>query len=265
MGLNLTSAEINSIFPVIGISAFPGGVIVRRQNLNQKLARIHTIKRGKITMVSKRSLNKLALLVRSSGIEWRSVMTLTYGLNYPNSGRVVKRHLNAFLVAAKREFGPFSYFWVVEFQSRGAPHLHMATTLDPPDYLQRSRFAHIWTRLAFPDWSYQELFKTDWGSFEPGEVVNCRVLGYHVHSHISAWERVRGTDGMSRYMAKYANKLRQNKCLSRFKTLAVFGEIRVMLNFLKVKSFLAQIQKFGKFWHGVGVMFLPGLFCRKSF
>lgn len=222
MGLNLTSEEINSIFPVIGISAFPGGVIIRRQNLNQRLARIHTIKRGKITVVSKRSLNKLALLVRSSDIRWLSVMTLTYGLNYPNSGRVVKRDLNAFLVAAKREFGLFSYFWVVEFQSRGAPHLHMATTLEAPDYLQRSRFAHIWTRLAFPDWSYQELHLTGWGSYEPGDVVNCRVLGYHVHSHVSAWERVRGEDGMSRYMAKYANKLRQKQVPESFQDIGRF-------------------------------------------
>jgi hypothetical protein len=211
MPLNLSSEEINSIFPVIGITVFPGGIVIRRQNLNQKLARLHKIERGKITVVSKRSLNKLALTVRSCGVNFSSVMTLSYGLNYPHSGRVAKRHLNAFLVGAKREFGPFDYFWVLEFQKRGAVHFHIATTLPEPDYLQRSAFAHIWTRIAFPDWSYSELLKDSTKPFYAGETVNARQLGYLVHVHVKAWEKVRSDDGMSRYLAKYANKLRQKE------------------------------------------------------
>lgn len=136
-------------------------------------------------------------------------MTLTYGVNYPMSGRLAKRHLNAFLVAAKREFGPFEYFWVLEFQARGAVHFHLATTLPAPDELQRHAFAKIWVRLTVPvNWEYSQLVEKN-GQFYAGQTMGLFLGCYSVHSHPRAWEGVRKDDGMQRYLAKYANKLRQ--------------------------------------------------------
>lgn len=127
-----TPEQINSIFPVIGLIAFHGGIVVRRGcnvNLNR---RNYSHERKKIYMVSKRSLARLALLVRGSGVQFTSLMTLTYGANYPLSGRIAKKHLNHFLINAKRNFGTFEHIWVLEFQERGAVHFHIACTLPPP-------------------------------------------------------------------------------------------------------------------------------------
>lgn len=209
--LNLSQEDINLYFPVIGLTVYPGGVVVERTcslDLNQIR---HTHLRGVIAMLSKRSLNRLALLVRSCGVKFTSVITLTYGLNYPMSGKIAKKHLNAFLVAARREWGPFEYFWVCEFQSRGAVHFHLATTLPSPDYLQRDSFASIWARISTPDWLYCRLEDKP---LTEGEIFDGRLMSVsvrNVHVHYKAWEKVRSDDGMGRYLAKYANKLRQKK------------------------------------------------------
>lgn len=207
--LNLTSEEINSIFPVIGLIVYPGGVVIRRSSTLNLNERRKILGRGDIIVLSKRSLNRLALLVRSSGVEWRSVWTLTYGCNFPVSGKTAKKHLNAFLVAARREFGPFEYFWVLEFQQRGAVHFHIATTLPEGIYPERYLLAKVWGRISQEgDWEYCPL--NHGGRVNKGEIVlSTRQAVESVHEHPLAWERVREKDGMSRYLAKYANKLRQ--------------------------------------------------------
>jgi len=209
--LNLTPEQINSTFPVIGITAYPGGIVIRRScNLTYVGVR-HSHLRGEIALLSKRSLNRLALLVRSSGIKWGSLMTLTYGVNYPHNGRVAKKHLNAFLVAARREFGPFEYFWVLEFQERGAVHFHIATTLPEPDIFQREAFAHIWARISQEgDWPYLPV-SPETGCVYHDLLRYTRSACYSVHVHPKSWEKVKSDDGMGRYLAKYANKLKQKE------------------------------------------------------
>jgi len=209
--LNMTPEQINSIFPVIGIIAYPGGIVIRR-SCNLTLSQVrHSHERGIIALLSKRSLNRLALLVRSSGIKWGSVMTLTYGVNYPLSGKIAKKHLNKFLIYARRKFGDFDYFWVLEFQLRGAVHFHIATTLPEPDLAQIQVFAKLWADISQEgQWSYCKWTnspETDWTIPVQQTYWNC----YQVHAHYKAWEKVREQDGMSRYLAKYANKLRQKQ------------------------------------------------------
>jgi len=202
---------LNLLFPVSGLVVYPGGIVIKRSCNLIQLGGRHAHIRAEVTMLSKRSLNRLALLVRSSGIKWRSVWTLTYGVNYPMSGKVAKRNLNAFLVATRREFGPYDYFWVLEFQHRGAVHFHIATTLGEPDIFQRANFARIWARIAQPeDWSYCT-WPLNPKSRSPSRVLSTRQAVEHVHGHQKAWEIVREHDGMSRYLAKYANKLRQKE------------------------------------------------------
>ena len=220
--INLTSDQLNSYFPVVGIVCYPGGIIVRRQNgLNLRhITWEH--KREGIKLLSKRSLIRLALLVRSSGIRWQSVWTLTYGPNYPLSGKTAKRNLNAFLVAAKREFGPFEYFWVLEFQKRGAVHFHIATTLPEPDVFQRASFARIWARIAQPgDWHYCS-WPLNPKARSHSQVLGTRQAVERVHSHQKSWEIVREQDGMSRYLAKYANKLRQKEVPAWYRNVGRF-------------------------------------------
>jgi hypothetical protein len=52
-------------------------------------------------------------------------------------GRVVKRHLGAFFKAWERTIGPAACVWKLEFQARGAPHVHLY--LMCPDQVMWSR------------------------------------------------------------------------------------------------------------------------------
>lgn len=206
-----TSEQINLFFPICGVTCYPGGVVVKRSCLmnQEKIRHIH--KRGEVLLLSKRSLNRLAILVRSCGVTFTSVMTLTYGQNYPHDGRIAKRHLNTFLVAARRAWGSFEYFWVLEFQHRGAVHFHLATTLPEPDIIQRAQLAQIWTRISVEgDWPYSGL-EWDGRAFRRTDLLYTSHSCYRVHVHPGAWEKVRSDDGMGRYLAKYANKLRQKQ------------------------------------------------------
>lgn len=206
---NAYYGDVNLNFPICGLVEYPGGIqIVRRSLLNYATVH-HSHLRGGILLISKRSLNKLALLVRSSGIVWTSLITLTYGVNYPHNGKTAKKHLNTFLVSARREWGDFDYFWVLEFQHRGAVHFHVATTLPPPDTFQRTRLGQIWSRISQEgNWPYTQ------AEFFPyshvyGDELKTRDACCSVHEFSKAWERIRKSDGMSRYMAKYAQKLTQ--------------------------------------------------------
>lgn len=206
-----TPGQINSLFPVVGLIAFQGGIVIRRGcnvNLNR---RSYLHERKKIYMVSKRSLAKLALLVRGSGVQFTSLMTLTYGANYPLSGRTAKKHLNHFLINAKRNFGPFEHIWVLEFQARGAVHFHIATTLPEPNSLQRDIFAQLWAAISTPyAWLYCQLDEVN-GKLLQGQTLLTNESVISSHRSLRSWEKVRKGDSLHHYFAKYCTKIIQKK------------------------------------------------------
>jgi len=113
------------------------------------------------------------------------------------------------LISLRRAFGDFEFVWIVEFQERGAPHLHIATTLPSPDYEKRRQFADIWVGISVPfDADYQRVFCQD-GLLKRGRFLNTVQAGINVHSQDRYWERVQKRDGISRYFAKYAGKIYQ--------------------------------------------------------
>lgn len=162
-------------------------------------------------MVNKRSLARLALLVRGSSVEFTSLMTLTYGANFPMSGRIAKSHLNHALITFKRTFGTFEYVWVLEFQERGGVHFHIATTLPEPDDVQREIFARKWQMISTPyHWWYNQVeYPYGIENFKQG--LNTDDAVFEQHKHELAWERVRKGDSLSHYFAKYSMKIRQKK------------------------------------------------------
>lgn len=204
-----TLDQIDQFFPVVGIWVYPGGIRVQRGcNLALHQAR-YLHQRGKIDVVSKRSLSNLALLVRSSGVTFRSLMTLTYGANYPMSGKLAKKHLNHFLVSSKRAFGDYDYIWVLEFQSRGAVHFHIASTLFPPGELEREVFASTWQQICTPfSWIYCQLDEVS-GRLLPGQTLLTDTAVRDVHLSPRYWESVKRKDSLHRYFAKYSTKIRQ--------------------------------------------------------
>lgn len=217
-----TPKQINQFFPVIGIIKYNGGVVVRRGcNLNLSNVR-HLHKRQVITVVSKRSLDKLALLVRGSSVKFTSLMTLTYGANFPMSGRLAKKNLNHALITFKRKFGWFEYVWVLEFQERGAVHFHIAATLPEPTELDRLIFAETWQAVSTPyHWFYTAIdypygIKNFKGHLSTDETV------LEQHKSIEHWEKVRRGDSLSHYFAKYTMKIRQKKVPSWYSDVGRF-------------------------------------------
>lgn len=206
-----TPDQINSFFPVIGIIKYNGGLIVRRGcslNLNRGN---YSHERRKIFMVSKRSLSRLALLVRGTSVKFRSLMTLTYGSNYPLTGRKAKKDLNHFLISSKRAFGPYEHIWVLEFQERGAVHFHIATTLSPPNVLERKIFARIWADISTPhNWLYRQL-KIEDGNLVQKKTLLTRQAVFDMHEFPEQWERVKKGDSLHHYFAKYSTKIRQKR------------------------------------------------------
>lgn len=143
-------------------------------------------------MLSKKSRQRLAFVANNTHVRFRSMITLTYPREFPSDGRSVKKHLNAFLVWCRRRFASPSYLWFLEFQKRGAPHIHIL--LDSP--LPQSEAGR---RLLFGEVS-QQWYNTV-GSGDP--------------KHLRAGtrcERIRKPDGAARYCLKYAYKTEQ-KCV----------------------------------------------------
>jgi len=63
---------------------------------------------------------------------WTCLITLTYPYKYSRDGRAVKKHLNTLLTHLRRDYPGIRYLWWLEFQSRGAPHIHLITTCPVP-------------------------------------------------------------------------------------------------------------------------------------
>jgi len=74
--------------------------------------------------------NRLRRFIDNYHIDFQGMVTLTYGATWPNDGRIVKQHLNAFFERLRRSnwFDSHSLVWWLEFQARGAPHIHMVVT-----------------------------------------------------------------------------------------------------------------------------------------
>lgn len=108
-------------------------------------------KRGECGGWSQRSRDRLAFVASNSGIAWKALITLTYPANFPTRGKMVKKHLNTFLVALRRATAPseaLCYLWFLEFQKRGAPHVHILVNLPLADMPPKQWFSDTWYRVV---------------------------------------------------------------------------------------------------------------------
>jgi len=95
-------------------------------------------KRSKIVKFTKKSAKNLRHLIRNSENIWKVFITLTYPENFPSNGKETKDHLNSFLQYLRRK--KIKYTWVLEFQSRGAPHYHIIAS----DFIPKDELANQW-------------------------------------------------------------------------------------------------------------------------
>jgi len=99
-------------------------------------------KRSKIIKFSWRSARRLRHLIRNSEDTWKAFITLTYPAEYPCNGKETKAHLNAFLQFLRRK--GIKSVWVLEFQSRGAPHYHIIVS----GFIPKEEIAERWYRIV---------------------------------------------------------------------------------------------------------------------
>lgn len=192
----------NAVNPITGMVVYPkGNIEIIRQSLIQDKG--WRPRREKVRLFSKKSRERLALVAKETNVGFETFITLTYGLNFPHSGKTVKSHLHKFLGRMRSHFGAFDYLWFFEFQRRGAPHLHVMTTLKEPDQWQRQTFALVWADdvQGLQDWRYQRL--KDRRMFM--DLSN--VVEFHLRPR--QWERIKEKNGAANYATKYAMKMYQ--------------------------------------------------------
>lgn len=192
----------NAVNPITGMVVYPkGNIEILRTCLIQDQG--HRPRRDKVRVFSKKSRERLALVAKETDVEFKTFITLTYGVNFPHSGKRVKNHLHRFLGLMKKHFGKFDYLWFFEFQKRGAPHLHMMTTLCKPNQWERQTFASLWAIdvQGLEDWKYSRLK-------DRRRFMDCsNVIEFHLRPR--QWEPLKSKEGAARYATKYALKMIQ--------------------------------------------------------
>lgn len=178
--------------PIIGVQIYKNDVVVLRRGQRHPNAEPLTTQRGKITMLSKKSRQRLAFIANNTDVRLRTMITLTYPKEFPTNGIKVKRDLNAFLVWQRRFFNKPSYLWFLEFQKRGAPHIHIL--LDYPLPQDEVGRLDLFTMVSV------QWFETVGSGDEKHLLAGTRC------------ETIRKQDGAARYCLKYAYKTKQ-KCV----------------------------------------------------
>lgn len=171
---------------IVGIEIYERDVVVKRQGYSHAPP---DVVRGKVKEFSKASRQRLAFVASNTSVTFRTMVTLTYPNEWPHDGKRVKRDLRRFLTWMQKVSSKCEYLWFLEFQQRGAPHVHILTDYPLP-------------RKKGPLKSYRLHLARKW--FE--------ICDTGDHKHLlagTACERLRSPQGGAHYAVKYAQKMRQ--------------------------------------------------------
>jgi len=153
--------------------------------------------RANVKFFSRRSRQRLAFVASNTDIMFTSMLTLTYPGEFPNDGKDVKRNLNAFFVALRRKVPAVSMLWFLEFQRRGAPHVHILLR-GVRVYKPMMRWiSETWYRIC-----------------DSGDTRHLRAG--------TRLERVRSPNGARNYCVKYCYKMRQKKVPAIYRNVGRF-------------------------------------------
>lgn len=209
----LYPTDIEAVYPIRQVEIFPNGVyrIIRKckgeiQSLSPP--------RGQIMKCSKTSLVRMMAILQSTDVEFNSMLTLTYPAPFPNDGLIVKADLAAFLQKMRRDkMG--HYVWFLEFQKRGAPHIHFLLETDAIIPSTRTSIALYWAdRISQAEW-----FLISAPIAEQNKIA-LKVVKVHLHS--TAWFVLDSSEGAKRYGMKYAAKEKQKKVPKQFTNVGRF-------------------------------------------
>lgn len=171
--------------------------------------------RGMVTELSRKSRQRMGFVLSTTNVDFGSMMTLTYGQQYPVDGREVKKSLHAMLKKIKYRYA-CEYFWWLEFQRRGAPHVHVLLTRRNVFNADRRWFADTWVDvIGVTERRLYSLLKNK-------QVYDQRQQMLNVHRHPKSWEEIRVPGGGVKYGVQYALKPKQKGVPLRYGNVGRF-------------------------------------------
>jgi hypothetical protein len=197
----MEASTLNAVYPISKAMIYKNGIVLERECLLQDRSRG---KRGSIVKLSGHSYIRLAFTAAQSTVAFQSMLTLTYGEQFPVYGLEVKKHLRLMMQWLVRRFGSYSYLWFLEFQRRGAMHIHLLTTLPAPGENRRRMMANKWASIQdLQDWPYSRI--------RDKKLFHVKQSSLDFNEHPTVWEPIKKIDGGQRYAVKYATKAYQKK------------------------------------------------------
>jgi len=198
----MTSGAFKNPYPmgeVVGVSIYRTDVLVHRGGTAPD---VHDRTRGEIKEFSAKSRARLAFVASNTEVEFRTMITLTYPGDFPSDGRKVKSDLNKFLQWVTKDQGRCSVLWFLEFQQRGAPHVHCLYSFGIPRNADERRGLRFRVSAAW-----------------------YRIVGSGDVRHLQAGtrtERIRKRDGARHYAVKYAAKMHQKEVPASYRNVGRF-------------------------------------------
>ena len=208
----LSAEVVNTLYPVSGARVYRGAVVVKRLCTVQMMQSQKKKKKQVIRYLSRKSMNRFAFIVSTTEVKFLSLLTLSYGVNFPKNGRVVKADLSRMLTWLKRRYPGLDYFWFLEFQRRGAPHLHVGLSVGYPGRVEHNRMAMQWAKTCNKfEGVYSELARNESIDGFPVSARGGSVLADVAaqHRRRGVWENIRSDRGAVRYVLAYACKPHQ--------------------------------------------------------
>lgn len=213
--MRITPEVLEICYPIVKIEVYKGGVkLVRKSELPE--VDYHYAGRSTISELTPKSLARLGWLMANTDQKFVSILTLTYGVDWPSDGREAARQRNSFLTNMRRWYPGLEYVWVLEFQARDAPHYHVFLSAPAEiDAVDRQQVAEGWARLICPT-------NDTYVSPTNGKLLRKRDAVVSTHAHPKAWEKIREKRGAEKYVMAYALKPEQKKKPVRYRNIGRF-------------------------------------------
>jgi len=171
-----------------------------------------------ITERSRAARKRLSFTVSNTETVIVGMIVLTWKIA-PMDGKIVKRQLGDLFDALRRQIGKaIEWLWWLEFQKRGAPHIHILTAGSVHDDFQtvrrwrRRKWRNIYTGQIV-DWLGQKWLKII-------KADKCEASQKFTRGGI--WEKFDKPDGAARYCAKDAWKPHQTKVPEQYQNVGAW-------------------------------------------
>ena len=184
---------------VVGVQLYARDAVVVRHG---HAPTTHDTPRGEVTEFTDKSRARLAFVANNTAVVFRTMITLTYPKEFPKDGKLVKQHLARFLQAWRRYTRGASYLWFLEFQRRGAPHVHILTDWPITGGKLGKKSVRLWVSRKW---------YTTCGELDPKHLVAGTQTA-----------RIRNTDNPGAYAVKYASKMEQKRVPPDYRNVGRF-------------------------------------------